>query len=137
MKRPPISESRDLDYESGPGLPASSWPFLRKALEREGEPVRKPQQQTLTSAAHAWLTHVPPRYQPLATARGFAHVVNRLAELWGEPTALPTYFDELLMSTRRGRRGFPFEVLIELSDLQTWFTEERARLERAALPDEG
>ena len=131
MKRPHIPESRSPDAESGLGLQASSWPFLRKALEREGEPVRRPQQQTLTSAAHAWLTHVPPRYQPLATARGFPHVVNRLAELWGEPAALPPYFDELLMSTRPGRRGFPFQVLIELSDLQTWFMEERAAIERA------
>ncbi len=81
---------------------------------------RVSQGHSLTPTAHAWLAGLPPRYQPLATARRFPHIVNRFAALWDAPTGLPGYFKELLLSTRPGEReGFSFDVLTELSDLQS------------------
>lgn len=67
--------------------------------------------------AHAWLAALPPRYQPLATARLHPHIVNRLCELWVTPDALPAYMRELVLSARPRRGGFAFEVLTELADL--------------------
>jgi hypothetical protein len=85
-----------------------------------GHPQRKPQARSLTPRAHAWLAQLPPRYQPLATARRHPHIVNRLSELWGQPAELPAHLRELMLSNRPGRRkGFAFEVLTELADLQS------------------
>ena len=65
-----------------------------------------------------WLARLPPRFQPLATARAHPHIVNRLAELWLASDELTAYFRELLLSRREGRQGFSFGVLTELFDLQ-------------------
>ncbi|MGY4829816.1 hypothetical protein ACVNIS_14705 [Sphaerotilaceae bacterium SBD11-9] len=83
-------------------------------------PQRQPQSNALTPKAHLWLARLPPRYQPLATARRHPHIVNRLSELWETPLDLPAHFRELMLSSRPGRReGFAFEVLTELADLQS------------------
>jgi hypothetical protein len=81
-------------------------------------PQRKPQAQALTTRAHVWLARLPPRYQPLATARQHPHIVNRLCEMWDTPAQLPPHLHELMLSNRPGgREGFAFEVLTELADL--------------------
>ncbi len=74
--------------------------------------------QALTPIAHQWIARVPPRYQPLATARRYPHVVNRLAALWDDPREVAAYLQDLLLPSRPGRMGFSFDVLTELSDLQ-------------------
>lgn len=87
-------------------------------------PQRQPQAQALSANAHAWLAGLPPRYQPLATARRHPHIVNRLCELWATPAALPPYMRELVLSSRPVRReGFAFDVLTELADLQALVDE--------------
>jgi hypothetical protein len=73
----------------------------------------------LTDEAHVWLERLPPRYQPLETARRHPHVVNRLSMMWATPAELPAFFRELMLSSRPGREGFTFEVLTELADLQS------------------
>ena len=88
--------------------------FLLEVRERLG------QRSLMFQAIFANLAgnSLPPRFQPLCTARSHPHIVNRMAELWPLPEQLPAYFDELLLSPREGRRGFAFEVLTELFDLQ-------------------
>jgi hypothetical protein len=91
-----------------------------------GPAQRQPQEKALTPAAHDWLAQLPPRYQPLATARRHPHIVNRLSELWGRPADLPAHLRELMLSSRPGRReGFAFEVLTELADLQSLVDEQK------------
>lgn len=46
----------------------------------------------------------------------FPHVFNKLLELWGTAEMGP-YFDELIMSKRPNRRGFPVEAAREIWDL--------------------
>jgi hypothetical protein len=83
-------------------------------------PQRKLQRaDALTDDAHVWLERLPPRYQPLETARRHPHVVNRLSMMWVTPAGLPAFFRELMLSSRPGREGFAFEVLTELADLQS------------------
>jgi len=83
-------------------------------------PQRKPQRvDALTEDAHVWLARLPPRYQPMETARRHPHVINRLSMMWGTPAELPAFFRELMLSSRPGREGFAFEVLTELADLQS------------------
>src|SRR6218665_2397733 len=93
--------------------------------------TRAPQLQSLTPAAHAWLTALPPRYQPLATARRHPHIVNRLSALWDVPEQLPAYLQDLLLANRPGREGFSFDVLTELTDLQSLIELAMQRASRA------
>ena len=88
---------------------------------------RAPQRRSLTDEAHVWIARIPPRFQPLSTARRHPHIVNRLAELWATPDALPAYFAELLLSRRPGRQGFTFDVLTELFDLQALLQQPPVR----------
>lgn len=45
--------------------------------------------------------------------RRFPHVAESVVQRWGKPEAL-RYLDSLMMDSRGGRQGFPFEVLQEL-----------------------
>jgi hypothetical protein len=95
-------------------------PILPRRAPAQPHPERKAQAQALTPEAHVWLARLRPRYQPLATARLYPHIINRLSAIWSTPAQLPAHLRELMLSTRPGRReGFPFEVLSELADLQS------------------
>jgi hypothetical protein len=95
--------------------------FMDEPIARPAaaHPKRKSQGLALTEEAHVWLSRLPPRYQPLATARRHPHLVNRLSVMWDTPAELPAHFRELMLSSRPGREGFTFEVLTELADLQS------------------
>jgi hypothetical protein len=91
---------------------------------RQGHlPQRSTQEISLTPQAHEWLAKLPPRYQPMVTARRHPHIVNRLTALWHLHGPLCAYFHELLLTTRKGRTGFSLGVLTELTDLQTLLRE--------------
>lgn len=72
-----------------------------------------------------WLQSLPVTVRPLITAKRHPHIVNKFAILWGEDEAVNAYFDELLISSRPGRRGFATEVLDELVELQRAVQEQR------------
>lgn len=111
--------------ETGPTTASKLWvtttpaKLLDDAAPDSAHPKRRPQAAGLTPEAHTWLARLPPRYQPLATARRHPHIINNLCEAWEKPAELPAHFRELMLSSRPGRRaGFQFEVLTELADLQ-------------------
>lgn len=72
-----------------------------------------------------WLQSLSVTVRPLITAKRHPHIVNKFAILWGEDEAVNAYFDELLISSRPGRRGFATEVLDELVELQRAVQEQR------------
>lgn len=72
-----------------------------------------------------WLQSLPVSIRPLITAKRHPHIVNKFAILWGVDAAVEAYFDELLISSRPGRRGFAMEVLDELVELQRAVQEKR------------
>jgi hypothetical protein len=86
-------------------------------------PQRKPQPVSMLPATHFWIARIPPRFQPLTTARRHPHIVNRLCEIWNDPAAVAVYFQSLLLSSRPGRMGFSFDVLGELVDLQSYYDD--------------
>ncbi len=49
----------------------------------------------------------------------YPHVLNRLARLWSAPVEAHRCLEELLLSSRGGRQGFPPAVITELMLLQT------------------
>lgn len=71
-----------------------------------------------------WLQALSVTVRPLITAKRHPHIVNKFAILWGDDDAVNAYFDELLISSRPGRRGFAMEVLDELVELQRAVQEQ-------------
>ena len=53
--------------------------------------------------------------------RDFPHVVNNLAAVWIDPARVNGIFDKLLLSDRDGRQGFPLAVVVELSELRSYY----------------
>lgn len=88
---------------------------------------RSAQSTQLSSAATRWLHKLPVEVRPIITARRHSHVINRLCALWDDAGLRQAYFQELLFSSRPGRRGFSFEVMDELVDLQTYGLQGRRR----------
>ena len=64
------------------------------------------------------LARLPPEVPLAQTAAEFPHVVNRLSVLWDDPGAFRKAIDDLLLDDRRQRQGFPFKVLLELTELR-------------------
>jgi hypothetical protein len=121
-KRHHAQELPSLDFDPSMAVMPPETDLPMPPVVKRAHPTRAA--LTLTTVAHTWLQMMPPRYQPLATAREFPHIVNRLASLWDRQVELPGYFDELLLSSRQARSGFPFDVLTELSDLRLLVIEE-------------
>jgi hypothetical protein len=67
-----------------------------------------------------WLDALPPRVQPHALRRFYPRVANLIAAMWTDTEALSAYFDELLIDRRRGRKGFPRDVLNDLCVLRDY-----------------
>jgi hypothetical protein len=97
-----------------------SWPH------RPADPAsqRQPASQydaALNLAAIAWLSELPQEVAPLALAKQFPRIVNRLSRFWDSPQMIDEYFRQLLIDGRGKRKGFPQKVLNELSALAQYY----------------
>ncbi len=65
------------------------------------------------------------------TARHFPHVVNRLGGVWTSPGLFERAMQELLLTSRAGRNGFPIPVVRELLRFrefqERWVRQRRKR----------
>jgi hypothetical protein len=68
----------------------------------------------LNVAAVAWLSELPQEVAPLALAKQFPRIVNRLSRFWDSPRMIDEYFKQLLVDRRGKRKGFPQKVVTEL-----------------------
>jgi hypothetical protein len=60
-------------------------------------------------------------YRPATSAQLFPCIVNRLANLWGQPVQMQRSFEELLIDHRGNRKGFPLNMLMDLSTLKRYY----------------
>lgn len=75
----------------------------------------------LSGRAMQWLASLPANLSPRSTAMRFPHIANCLAELWPTPEKCREYFDSLMgANQRRGQRGFPDEIALELAALEKY-----------------
>lgn len=74
--------------------------------------------ERLSVYGQRWLKSLPVSIRPLITAKRHPHIVNKFSILWGDIDGVNNYFDDLLISSRPGRRGFATPVLDELVELQ-------------------
>src|ERR1700736_2933267 len=68
----------------------------------------------LLPTTQEWLDALPRRVQPHLLCKLYPRIANLIAAKWSDAEALRAYFDGLLVDRRRGRRGFPLEVLNDL-----------------------
>ena len=64
-----------------------------------------------------WMESLPGCLRPVALARDFSRIANRLGDLWKRPAQCDQYLQDLLLDRRGGRKGFPSAVATELSKL--------------------
>jgi len=75
----------------------------------------------LSGAGQAWLASIEESARPKELAALFPRIVNRMAKLWRTPREMDPYFEELLTDTRGKRKGFPLNILMELSTLKDFY----------------
>jgi hypothetical protein len=83
---------------------------------------RRPQPpETLGAETIRWLAGLPPDVRPAALPIQFVRIANALARVWSTPQACLEYLDDLLIDRRGDRRGFPFDVALELAGLKDYY----------------
>jgi hypothetical protein len=78
----------------------------------------------LSAAGLTWLASIEQPARPIKLAAAFPRIVNRMAKLWKQPREMDRYFDELLADTRGNRKGFPLNILMELSTLKDHYKDK-------------
>ena len=87
--------------------------------------IRGQDEHRLGPAAVALLESLPAHLR-LATLRGqYPRLLNRVACAWHDSASFDETIDSLIIDRRGGRQGFPFEVLLELTELREYRTALR------------
>jgi hypothetical protein len=86
--------------------------------ESEADQVAATPHEALTAEAFKLLARLPSNLKLRATAERYPHVVNKLAILWGDASALDAFIKTLIVDDRPERVGFHFEALAELIEIQ-------------------
>jgi hypothetical protein len=98
----------------------SDWHALRRAIDVKESVLRK--------RTFKWLATLPADVRPMATARQYARIVNRIGALWSHCEFTRLYFQSLLIDRRQDREGFPSVVRDELEALQHYYFEHLSGL---------
>jgi len=77
--------------------------------------------EPLLEATVRWMDGLPASLRPVALARDFPRVANKLADLWKRPARCDEFFELLLIDHRGGRKGYPFAVATEVSKLASHY----------------
>lgn len=121
MQKPLFSEGGPAARRAVPGADAAGALPSLQGFASTLPPLASNERLSLYGAR--WLQALPVAVRPVITAKRHPHIVNKFAVLWGDADAVVAYFDDLLISSRPGRRGFAIEVLDELVELQRAFQE--------------
>ncbi len=75
----------------------------------------------LSAAGLSWLASIEQSVRPIRLAAAFPRIANRMAKLWKMPREMDRCFEDLLTDTRGNRKGFPLNLLMELSTLKDYY----------------
>ena len=98
----------------------SDWQSIRRTVDASDS--------RLLERTFKWLATMPRSVRPMATARQFPHIANRLGELWPHCEFTRLYLQSLLIDRRAGRKGFPVAVRKEIEVLQQYYFENLSGL---------
>ena len=110
FQRVSVAEAR-LALEGEPAEPDASQSYKR---------TRTPE-EPLLGVTRAWLAALPQDVRPMELARQFPRIANRLRHLWKQVARCEAYLDDLLVSRRGTRKGFPPEITQELEALREYY----------------
>jgi hypothetical protein len=100
-----------------------------EAVSGKFEHLRKdldPKKLKVRSSTIAWARTIPSDLRPRALVMKFPRIANSLAEAWEHPKLFEMRLRELVHDDRGGRNGFPFDVVQDLANLQTYFNQQRS-----------
>ena len=80
-----------------------------------------PDCEPLGIQAQRLFASLPYAYRLSITRQRFPHVLNRIAAEWEVPRRFLELMDELLIDRRGNRQGFPFESVLELTNLREYY----------------
>ncbi|MCO5106983.1 MAG: hypothetical protein M9907_07850 [Burkholderiaceae bacterium] len=80
--------------------------------------------EQLDARAQRLFASLPWAYRLPVTRQRFPHVLNRLAAEWEVPMRFLGLMDELLIDHRGNREGFPFDSVLELTNLREYYLNE-------------
>ena len=98
----------------------SDWHASRDTIEVKERLLRK--------RTFNWLATLPAHVRPMATARQYARIVNRIGDLWSHCEFTRLHFQSLLIDRRPDREGFPSVVRDELELLQDYYFQHLSGL---------
>jgi hypothetical protein len=98
----------------------SDWHALRRTIDIK--------EHLLCKRTFKWLATLPAHVRPMATARQYARIVNRIGDLWSHCELTRLHFQSLLIDRRPGREGFPSMVRDELELLQDYYFQHLSGL---------
>lgn len=104
--------------------PPDAISFLRATAAEADKPrPQRAAQQRLDEHGRTLLDRLPEQVSLHHTVRDFPGVVNRLGAVWTSPSRFEQLADELLLTDRLDREGFPFAVANELASLREFHTQ--------------
>ena len=83
--------------------------------QRLSDASRRPQ---LDSRAQNIIASLPEAIRPIETSTNFPHIMNLIGMSWADPKDFVKTLDNLLIDDRGTRQGFPFAVIVELTELR-------------------
>lgn len=89
----------------------------------EGPAETRREGDRLLDVTIQWLAGLPEDARPIELARRFPRVANALAQLWRRVARCEEYLDSLVVDDRGGRKGFPFDVAMELTRLRSYYAD--------------
>jgi hypothetical protein len=75
-----------------------------------------------------WLATLPRGVRPMATARQYPRIANRIGDLWSNCEFTRLYLQSLLLDRRSGRKGLPPAIRQEIEALQQYYFEHLSKL---------
>jgi hypothetical protein len=91
----------------------------KSAVEQAKAKIRRSvSKKTLDGRSKLIIDSLPKALRPLAIIAEFPHIMNLIASSWHEPRIFVQTLDELMMNERGNRAGFPFAIIVELTDLR-------------------
>ena len=101
---------------------------LEDELQQNAEYARtgqRPQDpgELLLEATTLWIAGLPDGVRPVELARQFPLIANGIGELWPHVARCEEYLASLVVDLRGNRKGFPLEVVQELTRLRGHYAE--------------
>lgn len=113
------TEWEEVDYKEA--LPAEilAEEQNRSAVEEaKAKAMRSAPRAELDQRSKLILETIPSDIHPSIIVSKFPHIMNLISKSWHEPKEFVKTLDDLLMDDRLNRVGFPFAIIVELTDLR-------------------